>query len=174
MSLFPYFKFIVKLFRSMFPFIHQGTFDPNTCHWVLLLALVAHGAKYGQDDLASSARANALSELVIRTLSYMGEQDTENLRQIWYHQATLMVVSTGLTTSEQYHYDWAQVNKHLSVTYCQRLRWLDDAQFDKDSESELPLRQRWLRWVKREGIKRLGLCIFVRRLSLRSDMMLKA
>ncbi|KAL2829634.1 fungal-specific transcription factor domain-containing protein [Aspergillus pseudoustus] len=150
-------------FHPVFPMLHHATFDPNRASRVLVLATAAIGCRYSK-ALQSAVCANALQELLRRTIAHTCEQDNSQVRHLWMAQA-LVLNSIGMMYSgDRRLFEIAEAARNGPITLCRRNGALrSDAAWPAVDPplQDAALKHEWLQWARLEGLKRLGFCVFL-------------
>ncbi|KAL2678328.1 hypothetical protein Neosp_009073 [[Neocosmospora] mangrovei] len=150
-------------FRPPVSFIHQPTFNPINVPEVVLLAIVAIGARFSNMAGAASF-ANSITGINRRILLLMAEQDPRVTRSEHYLTAQLLQAIGGRASGHRRLFNHSRDLRSMLVQNARqaglfqeptsRCVSVDDNDNDGSPES------RWLGWVAAERRRRLGWAIY--------------
>ncbi|KAI5790313.1 fungal-specific transcription factor domain-containing protein [Geopyxis carbonaria] len=147
-------------FHPVFPVIHKGTLDLNSCHWLVALSLAALGSQYTDSpDLCRCIYP--MQEFLRRAVCYeVRKSQDESEPELWLVQATLLnqigMLYSGSTRLENI----ARQSHNKLVEYVRRSRLLSASSTLKESQDNYT-EQDWSNWVYQEGSRRLGYSIWL-------------
>ncbi|KAH8691285.1 fungal-specific transcription factor domain-containing protein [Talaromyces proteolyticus] len=152
-----------EYFHSVFPMLHQATFNPEHVPRLLLLATAAIGCRYSKIE-QSSRCADALQELLRRAIAYTCEQDNSQARQLSMAQ-TIVLNSIGMMYSgDRRLFEIAEASRNTPVTLCRRNGSLQSSVGQPSigpTTQGMLLEHKWQQWAHDESLRRLGFCVFL-------------
>ncbi|KAJ5832213.1 hypothetical protein N7474_000524 [Penicillium riverlandense] len=170
--------FYFESFQAVYPILHLPTFDPNTCHWLLMLAVVAIGCNVANISETTQCAA-AFHEMLRRALyvevgwpssltsmhanhcakqkekCHLGETSPEIL-------LAMLLNCIGLlhSGSERARLLAMGIFRDL-VTFTKREQVLAPSLNPRMEPNGLSQEEHWIAWVRDEIRRRTGYCIWL-------------
>ncbi|KAH6995762.1 fungal-specific transcription factor domain-containing protein [Ilyonectria sp. MPI-CAGE-AT-0026] len=143
-----------EVFQSIFPLLHQPTFDPSQCHWLLVLAVAATGCRFSQQ---SRGATRLMDNLLRRAVQLNIEQNPTTLSSLWLAQSALLSQICMMFSGDSMLTDMAHANTAMVATLCRRAN-----AFVETETGNLSLFEgSWDCWVQAESKRRLAYCAWV-------------
>ncbi|KAG4429874.1 hypothetical protein IFR05_014642 [Cadophora sp. M221] len=146
-------------FRPSLPFLHPGTFDISSTHWLLILAMAAVGSNYADIESPGSLVV-AMHEFLRRAVLTAVELEGNSKPTILVLAQVKLLSCVGMmycgddrlqTMARSYHCDLAAFCTSYWVTN-------GSETFSVNSEQERP---DWQSWIRTEATRRTGYCIWL-------------
>uniref|UniRef100_A0A060T4K9 ARAD1C41536p n=1 Tax=Blastobotrys adeninivorans TaxID=409370 RepID=A0A060T4K9_BLAAD len=151
-------------FQFSYPLIHMGTFNPDECPNLLLLAIVSAGATwYGHKDEYMTELGLSLLELTRKCLVRIYEVDNSSIRQLHVQQASLI---------NYISLSWTGVNRNLEIaeafacTITAMIRRGDTftghkyRTLESIMSEKLTTEEKWKVWAKQESRKAMAFTLY--------------
>ncbi|KKK23571.1 hypothetical protein ARAM_001318 [Aspergillus rambellii] len=151
-----YFRF----FHPVYPIFHTPTFDPNKCHWLVTLALVAVGS-HSQDLCERNGTVAAFHELLRRAIFVEKEKCPPERTPLWLLQAILLNCVGRLHGGSERGRISALGDFTDLTNLATRERLLCCPGKINNSPNEASVGQEWTLWVEEESRKRTGYLIWL-------------
>ncbi|KAI9732449.1 MAG: hypothetical protein M1834_001657 [Cirrosporium novae-zelandiae] len=137
-----------EYFAPICPFLHGSTFDPNTCHWLLTLAVASIGCRF--TDSEEIARCVLpMQEFLRRAIQFESESQHSFETSPWLTQSILLNQIGMLYCGSKHYVNIARCNHSKLIEY-----------FRKCSLLRLP-EDDWDSWIRAETNRRLLYCIML-------------
>ncbi|KAJ6055171.1 hypothetical protein N7444_004269 [Penicillium canescens] len=149
--------FFFDSFQAVYPILHLSTFDPNTCHWLLTLSIVAVGCHVSHIPQMEQC-TSGFHELIRRGIYVEKEKSRHGLASLELLQAMLFNC-IGLLHS-RYERDKISALSAFGdlVTLMKRDRLLEPIPVNFSSASQ---EVAWMSWIQDEVRRRTGYCIWL-------------
>ncbi|KAH7156067.1 fungal-specific transcription factor domain-containing protein [Dactylonectria macrodidyma] len=143
-----------EAFQPILPLLHQPTFDPDQCHWLLVLAVATTGCRFSQQSLGVT---RLMDNLLRRAVQLNIERNFRTSSSLWLAQSALLSQICMMWSGETMLTDMAHANMAMVATLCRRGNAFVDADVGNVSLSE----GNWDCWVEAESKRRLAYCAWV-------------
>ncbi|KAF7588208.1 hypothetical protein BBP40_005991 [Aspergillus hancockii] len=147
-------------FQTVYPILHGPTFNPNTCHWLVTLAVSAIGChSAGSDDQDDCAAA--FHEFLRRAINVEKEKCRSGRTPLWLFQAMMLNCVGLLHGNNEQARSSALDNFGELVSLATR-----EGLLGASTQPRLPLRENseealWATWIEDETRKRTGYFIWL-------------
>ncbi|KAF9769931.1 hypothetical protein IL306_012570, partial [Fusarium sp. DS 682] len=148
-------------FRPPISSIHQPTFNPVSVPEVLLLAIVAIGARFSSMTGATMF-ANSIAELNRRILLLMNEQDPSHTHSEDYLTAQLLQAIHGRASGHRRLFAHSRDMRSTLVRHSRQAGLFQEPKLSRDpyDDNSASTESRWMAWVAAERQRRLGWAIY--------------
>ncbi|KAE8353015.1 C2H2 type zinc finger domain protein [Aspergillus coremiiformis] len=147
-------------FQSVYPIFHGPTFNPNTCHWLLALAMSIIGSHAADIDKQDDCAA-AFHEFLRRAIHIEKEKCRSGRTPLWLIQA-MMLNCVGLLHGNNENARSSMLDSFGElVSLATREGLLCAATLSKLATTEIPQEAHWVTWVEDETRKRTGYFIWL-------------
>ncbi|CAI7567622.1 unnamed protein product [Penicillium manginii] len=155
-----YIAFYFESFQTVYPMLHLPTFDPNQCHWLLTLAIVATGCHCSGTPETDQC-ATAFHELIRR--AFLAEKNKSRINQYALDLIQAKLLNCiGLLHSGN---EGDQRSAMSSFSDLVALSNLERLLASHSKKTPTPRRTsndaQWSQWVQEEVRKRTGYCIWL-------------
>ncbi|KAJ0425509.1 fungal-specific transcription factor domain-containing protein [Aspergillus carlsbadensis] len=151
-----YFQFC----HHLYPMVHVPSFNPNKCHWILILALAAMGS-HCAGVCEQNGTVTAFHELLRRALLVEREKSQPGRPNLWLLQAMLLNCVGRLHGSSERSRlsSLSELGDLTNLGACEKL--LSRSEDSSSSAEEGSSEQQWLQWVEEEARRRTGYLIWL-------------
>ncbi|PLB54961.1 hypothetical protein P170DRAFT_442902 [Aspergillus steynii IBT 23096] len=150
-----------EYFHPLFPFLHKPTFRAPETHWLLIFAVSAIGAQFSGLPQAQDC-AQSMHEMVRRQSTYLCENRNKYSRELWLAQVVLLNQLALRYSGDRRNLELAEIFQALPATLARRKRLFTRiVSFDKISQLDRSLDQKWQIWALDEGRRRTGFVIWL-------------
>ncbi|KAK4936731.1 hypothetical protein LTR10_022455 [Elasticomyces elasticus] len=147
-------------FHPVFPILHKPSFSGSDAHWLLIFAVAAIGAHFSSLQGAHLC-ARAMHELVRRQAASMCEQRNEYGRELFMVQVCLLGHVGLMYSGEQRTLEVAEILQGLPPALARRKGlFMNRMSYEKFSQMQLTLNQKWQVWTLDEEMRRTGFGVF--------------
>ncbi|KAB8258937.1 fungal-specific transcription factor domain-containing protein [Aspergillus pseudonomiae] len=147
-------------FQTVYPILHGPTFNPNTCHWLLTMAVSAIGSYAAGIDEQDNCSA-AFHEFLRRAIHIEKEKCRPGQVPFWLMQ-TIMLNCVGLLHgSNEHSRDFALDSIGELVNLSTREGLLCASTPSRLSTMDTSQGARWATWIEDETRKRTGYFIWL-------------
>ncbi|KAH7122106.1 fungal-specific transcription factor domain-containing protein [Dactylonectria estremocensis] len=143
-----------EAFQSIFPLLHQPTFDPSQCHWLLVLAVATTGCRFSQQSWGVT---RLMDNLLRRAVQLNIERNYHTSYCLWIAQSALLSQICMMWSGDTMLTDMAHANMAMVATLCRRV----NAFVETDVDNISLVGQNWDLWVQAESKRRLAYCAWV-------------
>ncbi|KAL4890221.1 hypothetical protein BDV59DRAFT_185071 [Aspergillus ambiguus] len=150
-------KFFI-CFQPVYPILHRPTFNPNTCHWLVTLAVSAIGCQYaGLNE--QNKYAQAFHELLRRAINVEKEKYRLDRTPLWLLQAVLLnCIGLFHGSSERCGVSaFSSFGDLVNFTMGERLLGPSDSTLS----CETSLERQWTLWIEDEIKRRTGYLVWL-------------
>ncbi|KAJ5677993.1 uncharacterized protein N7477_003626 [Penicillium maclennaniae] len=143
--------------HDVYPIVHLPTFDPNRCHWLLVLAIVAIGSHTSDTQEKDQCR-DAFHEMIRRAI-YTEKEKAPNGPFLLDFMQAILLNCIGLLHSgnEQDKLSALTLFKGL-VTFANYEKLLRPSHTEITRVSK---EATWVKWAQEEARRRTGYCIWL-------------
>ncbi|KAF5636967.1 cytochrome P450 monooxygenase [Fusarium tjaetaba] len=148
-------------FRPPISFIHRPTLNPTTISEVLLLSIVAIGARFSSMP-GARIFANSIAELNRRILLVMNEQDPSHRHSEDYLTAQLLQAMHGRASGHRILFGHSRDLRSTLVRHAREAGLFQEPKPRQNAPDDCSAttESRWLDWVATERHRRLGWAIY--------------
>ncbi|KAL3464201.1 fungal-specific transcription factor domain-containing protein [Aspergillus heterothallicus] len=147
-------------YHPLYPMLHGPSFDPNKCHWILILALAAMGS-HSAGVCEQNGTVTAFHEFLRRSLLVEKERTQSERPSSWLLQAMLLnCVGRLHGSSERGRLSaLSDLSELTNLATCEKLLSRSEDPFSSSEQSSLG--QQWMSWVEEEARRRTGYLIWL-------------
>ncbi|KAJ5315452.1 hypothetical protein N7476_005759 [Penicillium atrosanguineum] len=153
-------RYLACYFDSMhdvYPIMHLPTFDPNRCHWLLVLAIVAIGSHTSGIQEVDQCR-DAFHEMIRRAIYVEKEKAPNGQVSLDSMQAMLLnCIGFLYSGNEQDKLSALTLFKDL-VTFASYEKLLSPSRMEITRNTNEAM---WMKWAQDESRRRTGYCIWL-------------
>ncbi|KAL2840967.1 fungal-specific transcription factor domain-containing protein [Aspergillus pseudoustus] len=151
-----YFQFC----HHLYPMLHPPSFNPNKCHWVLILALAAMGS-HCAGVCEQNGTVTAFHEFLRRAILVEKENTQSERPRLWLLQAMLLNCVGRLHGSSERGRISARSDLGDLTNFASSEKLLSRSDDQSPSSEEGISEQQWVHWVEEEARRRTGYLIWL-------------
>lgn len=144
-------------FQDTLPFLHAPTFDVETTHWLLVLAIASIGMQYRHGELRNAVAMQEFLRRSISTVESISGIPLAHNHEILFTQVNILNCVGMMYSGTESLKRHASLQRMELVAFCNS-QWKI---IREDVLGEGHQEEAWTTWREREAITRLGYCVWV-------------